>query len=171
MSPRKYYIWPPHRLGQFSKSVYGHKCKDISPTGVCKVSAPMIERNPWTAQPPHKINYENFRRNFRYVGHLLVKCDTAFKFAQCAVKGSLSFWDPPVYVWIQFVIAFINQNIFYFHFFVGESPLHKLTILQNLKQFKLVNLYLQGFEDWSCGHWRTYLGVLVDGNKFGTMSP
>ena len=33
----------------------------------------------------------------------------------------------------------------------------QVTIFQNLKQFRLVNLYLQGFEDWSCGHWRTYL--------------
>jgi hypothetical protein len=125
-----------------------------------KVSASMTERSPQTAQPPHKINYENSRRNFGYVGHPLVKCDTAFEFAQCAVKGSLSFWDPPVYVWIQFVIAFTNQNIFYFYYFVGESPLWQLTILQNLKQFKVVNLCLQGFEDWSCGHWRTYLTCL-----------
>jgi hypothetical protein len=51
----------------------------------------MTERNPQTAQLPHKINYENSQRNFRYVGHPLVKCDTAFEFAQCAVKGSLSF--------------------------------------------------------------------------------
>jgi hypothetical protein len=63
-----------------------------------EVSVPMTERNPRTAQPPHKINYENSRRNFGYVGHPLVKCDTALEFAQCAVKGSLSFWDPPVYV-------------------------------------------------------------------------
>jgi hypothetical protein len=34
-----------------------------------KVSAPMTERNPRTTQPPHKINYENSRRNFGYVGH------------------------------------------------------------------------------------------------------
>jgi hypothetical protein len=56
-----------------------------------KVSMPMTERNPWTAQPPHKINYENSQRNFGYIGHPLVKYDTAFEFAQCAVKGSLSF--------------------------------------------------------------------------------
>jgi hypothetical protein len=89
-----------------------------------KVSAPMTERNPQTAHPPHKINYGNSQRNFGYVGHPFLKCDTAFEFAQCAVKGSLSFRDPPVYVWIHFVIAFTNQNIFYFNFFVGESPLH-----------------------------------------------
>ena len=56
-----------------------------------KVSAPMTERNPWTAQPPHKINYENSQRNFENVGHSLDKCDTAFEFALCAVKGLLSF--------------------------------------------------------------------------------
>ena len=44
-----------------------------------KVSAPMTERSPRTAQPPHKINYENSRRNFGYVGHPLVKCNTAFE--------------------------------------------------------------------------------------------
>jgi len=75
------------------------------------------------------------------------------------VKGSLNFWDPPVYVWIQFVIAFTNQNYF-FEFFDRRIPTSQLTILQNLNQFKLVNLYLQGFEDWSCGHWRTYLTTL-----------
>jgi hypothetical protein len=117
----------------------------------------MTERNPRTAQPPHKINYENSRRNFGYVGHPLVKCDTAFEFAQCAVKGSLSFWDPPVYVWSQFVIAFTNRNIFYFLFLCRRIPTSQSTILQILKQFKLVNLYLQGFKDWSCGHWCTYL--------------
>ena len=63
----------------------------------------------------------------------LVKCDTAFEFAQCAVKGSLSFWDPPVYVWIQFVIAFTNQNIFHIYFFVRESSLH------NQQSFKIWN--------------------------------
>ena len=117
----------------------------------------MTKRNPRTARPLHKINYENSQRNFRYVGHPLVKCDTAFEFTQCAVKGSLSFWDPHVYVWIQFVIAFTNQNIFCFYFFCRRIHTSQSTILQILKQFKLVNLYLQRFEDWSCGHWRTYL--------------
>jgi hypothetical protein len=76
--------------------------------------------------------------------------------AHCAVKGSLSSWDLSVYIWIQFVIAFTNQNIFHL-FFLRRILTSQLTIFQNLKQFKLVNLYLQGFEDWSCGHWRTYL--------------
>jgi hypothetical protein len=56
-----------------------------------KVSAPMTERNSRTAQPPHKIIYENSQRNFGYVGHSLVKCDTTFEFAHYAMKGSLSF--------------------------------------------------------------------------------
>jgi hypothetical protein len=56
-----------------------------------KVSAPMIERSPRTTQPLRKINYENSRRNLGYVGHPLVKCNTTFEFAECAVKGSLSF--------------------------------------------------------------------------------
>jgi hypothetical protein len=76
------------------------------------------------------------------------------------VKDSLSFWDPHVYVCIQFVITFTNQNIFYFYFFCRRIPTSQLRILQNLKQFKLINLYLQGFEDWSCGHWHTYLSFL-----------
>ena len=42
----------------------------------------------------------------------------------CAVKGSLSSWDPLVYVWIQFVITFTNQNICHFYVFVRESSLH-----------------------------------------------
>ena len=42
-------------------------------------------------------------------------------------------------------------------FFCKRILTSQLIILQNLKQFKLVNLYLQGLEDWSCGHWRTYL--------------
>ena len=81
--------------------------------------------------------------------------------AHCAVKGSLSSWDLHVYVWIQFVIASTNQIILYSYFFVRESSLHKLTFLQSLKQFKLVNLYSRGFEDWSCGHWRTYLSTII----------
>jgi hypothetical protein len=56
-----------------------------------KISAPMTERNPRTVQPPHKINYENSQTNFGYVGHPLINCDTAFEFAHCRVKGSLSF--------------------------------------------------------------------------------
>jgi hypothetical protein len=56
-----------------------------------KVSAPMTECNPRTAHPLHKIYYENSHRNFGYVGHPLVKCNTTFEFAQSAVKGSLSF--------------------------------------------------------------------------------
>jgi hypothetical protein len=52
--------------------------------------------------------------------------------------------------------SFTNQIIFYF-FFCRRIPTSQLTILQDLKQFKVVNLCLQGFEDWSCGHWRTYL--------------
>jgi len=43
-----------------------------------------------------------------------------------------------VYVWIQFVIAFTNQNIFSFHFFCRRTPTSQLAILQNLKQFKLI---------------------------------
>jgi hypothetical protein len=34
-----------------------------------------------------------------------------------------------------------------FLFFCKRILTAQLTILQNLKQFKLVNLYLQGFED------------------------
>jgi len=114
-----------------------HSAVDRLNSVPAKVSAPMTERNPRTAQPPHKITYENSQRNFRYIGHPLVKCDTAFEFAQCAVKGSLDFWDPPVYVWIQFVIAFTNQNIFYFYFFVGEYPTSQWTILQKFKNLSL----------------------------------
>jgi hypothetical protein len=47
---------------------------------IYKVSAPVTECNPRTAQPLHKINYENSQRNFRYVGHPLVECDTTFEF-------------------------------------------------------------------------------------------
>jgi hypothetical protein len=36
---------------------------------------------------------------------------------------------------------------FYFLWFGRRIPTLQLTILQDLKQFKLVNLYLQGFED------------------------
>ena len=53
--------------------------------------------------------------------------------------------------------SFHKSKYLLFLFFCRRIPTSQLTILQNLKQFKLVNLYLQGFEDWSCGHWRTYL--------------
>jgi hypothetical protein len=57
--------------------------------------------------------------------------------------------------------SFHKSRYFLFLFFCRRIPTSQLTILQNLKQFKLVNLYLQGFEDWSCGHWHTYLTYLV----------
>jgi hypothetical protein len=39
--------------------------------------------------------------------------------------------------------SFHKSNYFLFVFFCRRIPTSKLTILQNLKQFKLVNLYLQ----------------------------
>jgi hypothetical protein len=57
--------------------------------------------------------------------------------------------------------GFHKSKYLIFLFFCRRIPTSKLTILQNLKQFKLVNLYLQGFEDWSFGHWRTYLICLT----------
>jgi hypothetical protein len=53
--------------------------------------------------------------------------------------------------------SFHKSKYLSFLLFCRRIPTSQLTILQNFKQFKLVNLYLQGFEDWSCGHWRTYL--------------
>jgi hypothetical protein len=52
---------------------------------------------------------------------------------------------------------FHKSKYLLFLFFCRRIPTSQWTILQNLKQFKLINLYLQGFEDWSCGHWYTYL--------------
>jgi len=130
----------------------------MMPGRFCKVSAPMTERNPQTAQPPHEINYENSQRNFGYVGRPLVKCDTAFKFAQCVVKGSCTKLLRSTCVCLDSICdSFHKPRYLLLSFFCRRIPTSQLTILQNLKQFKLVNLYLQGFEDWSCGHWPTYL--------------
>jgi hypothetical protein len=117
----------------------------------------MTERNPYTAQlPPHKIKYENFRRNFGYVGHPLVKCDIAFKFAQCG-EGLTKLLKSTCVCLDSICDSFHKSKYLLFLFSCRRIPTSQSTILQNLKQFKRVNLYLQGFEDSSCGHWRTYL--------------
>ena len=58
--------------------------------------------------------------------------------------------------------SFHKSKYLSFLFFCKRILTSQLTILQNLKQFKLVNLYLQGFKDWSCGHWRAYLMYQVN---------
>ena len=117
----------------------------------------MTEHNPRTAQPPHKINYENSQRNFGYVGHPLVKCDTHIQIRTMCGEG-LTKLLRSTYVCLDSICdSFHKSKYLLFFIFCRRIPTSQLTILQNLKQFKHVNLYLQGFEDWSCGHWRIYL--------------
>jgi hypothetical protein len=148
MTNRTWRTWTDPHL---KSKVFHWKCRS---GGGCflfkicgKVSAPMTERGPHTAQPPHKINYENSQRNFGYVEHPLVKCDTTFKFALFAVKGSLSFWGSTCVCLDSICDSFHKSKYILFLIFSRRIPTSQLTILQNLKQFKLVNLYLQGFED------------------------
>jgi hypothetical protein len=110
-----------------------------------KVSAPMIECSPWTAQPPHKINYENSWRNFGYVGHPLVRHRIWIRI-MCG-EGLTKLLRFTCVRLDSICDSFHKSKYFLFLFFCRRISTSQLTILQILKQFKLVILYLQGFED------------------------
>jgi hypothetical protein len=95
-----------------------------------KVNAPMTKSSPRTAQPPHKIKFENSRRNFGYVGHQLVKCDIAFEFTQCAVTKLLR----STCVCLDSICdSFHKSKYLLFLFFCRRIPTSQSTIRQNLK--------------------------------------